>query len=243
MEGGSGKLKRRAETEGLRVRRERVLQKLCVSIVPLFNHLDESELNEIVRATRSVSYRRGETIYRAGEKSEGLYIVHKGRLKIYRLSNQGREQLMRVLGPGDFTGELSLFTEQTHDAYAEAQEAVEICLMDAEKFQQFLKQYPAISLKMLGEFSSRLAQTENQAANIALESTETRIAMYLAEQAEAQQSSRIVLTMSRKDLASYLGTTPETLSRKLAEFEDAGWIRQLGQREIEIVDIDELLLL
>ena len=219
------------------------MQKMCISIVPIFNHLNTVEMNEIVKTTNSVAHPRGHTIYRAHEPSDGLYIVHKGRVKIYRLSETGKEQLVRILSPGDFTGELSLFTESVHDAYAEAMEPVELCVMGRDDFQKFLLKYPAISLKVLSEFSSRLSQTEKQAANIAMESTDTRIALYLADLVEETKSQHVLLPMSRKDLASHLGTTPETVSRKLAEFEDKGWIQQHTQREIEILDLDGLLLL
>lgn len=67
--------------------------------------------------------------------------------------------------------------------------------------------------------------------------------MYLAEQIEEQKSEHVTLPMSRKDLASHLGTTPETVSRKLTEFENAGWIKQTTQRDIQIVDLDALLLM
>lgn len=218
------------------------MQEMCISIVPIFNHLNPAEMAEIVKTTHSVSHSRGHTIYRAHEPSDGLYIVHKGRVKIYRLSESGKEQLVRILNPGDFTGELSLFTESVHDAYAEAMEPVELCVMDRADFQQFLLKYPAISLKVLSEFSSRLSKTEKQAASIAMESTDTRIAMYLADLVEETKNKIVILPMSRKDLASHLGTTPETVSRKLAEFEDSGWIKQHAQREIEVLDLDGLLL-
>ena len=218
------------------------MQKMCISIVPIFNHLNASEMSEIVKETNSVKHPRGHTIYHAGDTSDGLYIVHKGRIKIYRLSETGKEQLVRILGPGDFTGDLSLFTESVHEAYAEAIEPVELCVMSRDDFQQFILKYPAISLKVLSEFSKRLAKTEKQAANIAMETVETRIAMYLAEVADETMSKTVTLPMSRKDLASHLGTTPETVSRKLADFEDNGWIRPLNNRDIEIVDLDALLL-
>lgn len=218
------------------------MQKMCISIVPIFNHLEPSEMNEIVKHTNSVSHPRGHTIYHEGDTSDGLYIVHKGRVKIYRLSENGKEQLVRILEPGDFTGELSLFNETVHDAYAEAMGKVELCVMNRDDFQSFLVKYPAISLKVLGEFSNRLAKTEKQAARIAMETTDTRIAMYLADLSEEENSNQVKLPMTRKDLASHIGTSPETISRKLTEFEEAGWIRQLSQREIEILDMDALLL-
>lgn len=222
---------------------EHETKKMCISIVPIFNHLDADEMNEIMKTTNSTSHLRGQTIYNAGESSDLLYIVHKGRVKIYRLSESGKEQLVRILNPGDFTGELSLFSNSIHDAYAEAMETVELCVMNRDVFQDFLLKYPAIALKVLAEFSKRLAQTETQSANIAMESTETRIAMYLAGQIEEQQNNDITLAMSRKDLASHLGTSPETVSRKLTEFEASGWIKQTTQKEIKIVDLDSLLLL
>lgn len=219
------------------------MQKLCISIVPIFNHLTATEMDEIVNQTHSVTYQRGQTIYSAGDSSDGLYIIHKGRVKIYRLSETGKEQLVRILQPGDFSGELSLFSKSVHDAYAEAMETVEICMMPYDDFQNLLLKYPAIALKMLNEFSLRLGKTEKQAATIAMESAETRIAMYLANQVEEQNTLGITLPMTRKDLASHLGTTPETVSRKLTEFEEGKWIKQTDQRNIQILNLDALLLL
>jgi len=218
------------------------MRKMCISIVPIFNHLDPEEMKEIVKETNSIKHPHGHTIYHAGDKSDGLYIVHKGRVKIYRLSDTGKEQIVRILGPGDFTGELSLFTESVHDAYAESMETVELCVMSREKFQVFLMKYPSISLKVLTEFSSRLSKTEKQSASIAMESAETRVAMYLANLVEEQQQKIVKLPMSRKDIASHIGTTPETVSRKLTDFEDTGWIKQVNQNTIKIIDLDALLL-
>ena len=222
---------------------ETVHYRLCVSHVPLFNHLTNEQMKHIAALARNASYARGETIYHQGDDSEGLYILHKGRIKVYRLSENGKEQLVRILEPGDFTGELSLFDSKPHDAYAETLEAVEICIIERDQMQQLLQKHPAISLKMLQEFSARLAGTEQRAARIGMESAETRIALYLADLSEEQLTLLIELPMSRKDLASHIGTTPETISRKLSFFEESGWIRQSGMKTIEILDLDALLLL
>ena len=144
--------------------------------------------------------------------------------------------------PGDFTGELALFKESIHDDYAEAMEKTEICCIHRSNLQDLLLKYPNISLKILSEFSNRLDQAEHQMTSFATEESETRIALYLSQLVEENGSAAIQLPMSRKDLASYLGTRPETISRKLVKFEDEGWIRQKDQREIEILDLDALLL-
>lgn len=216
----------------------------CVTLVPIFQHLEPDQLLEVSAAIRPLTLRRQEILYRAGESSDALYIVNRGKVRIYRLSEGGKEQVIRILQQGDFTGEMALFRESVHESYAEALEETSICQITRRDLQALLLKYPSISLKVLAEFSERLDQSEKQATRIATEKADTRIAQFLVESMEHPGTPQeIVLPMNRKDLASYLGTTPETISRKLAEFEDAGYIRQLSTKRIEIIDADELLLL
>ncbi|EIM06709.1 Crp family regulatory protein [Planococcus antarcticus DSM 14505] len=215
---------------------------LCVSIVPIFNHLEQAELKEVAKTTRHRNLSKGEVLYRAGDKSSSLYIIHKGKLKIYHLTENGKEQVIRILQPGDFTGELAIFTENIHDSYAEAMENAELCTISGPDISELFLKYPQISLKVIKEFSLRLDQTEHQVTSFTTEDTETRVALYLIQQAESSQSREIQLPMSRKDLASFLGTTPETISRKLAKFEDEGWIQQYDQRAIQIINMEALSL-
>lgn len=217
--------------------------KSCVSLVPIFNHLEEHQMAEVMATTKSVTYKRGEIIYRAGSQSDSLYIVNSGKIKIYRLSEAGKEQVVRILNPGGFTGELALFNESLHEAYAEAMEETQVCRIERRDLQEFLVKFPSISLKILAEFSNRLEQSEKQTTRFATEKVDTRIALFLAECLNSDdQSMEIVLPMSRKNLASYLGTTPETISRKLSEFEEMGYIKQKTNKKIMILELDELLL-
>ena len=128
----------------------------CVSRVPIFNHLENDQMDEITKAIQSDTYKKGEIIYRAGEESDSLYIVKSGRVKIYRLSESGKEQLVRFLSAGDFTGELALFSDSVHESFAEAVENTEVCLIRRRDLHTFLMKYPSISLKILTEFSNRL---------------------------------------------------------------------------------------
>lgn len=216
----------------------------CISLVPIFNHLEEEQMDEIMAVTRSGSYKKGENIYSAGDQSDSLYIVSKGKIKIYRLSESGKEQLLRILNPGDFTGELALFSATTHEAFADAIEETNVCTIKRSEFQELLLKYPSISLKVLTEFSSRLEQSEKQVTRFATEKVETRIAIFLAECVNNEKESmEIVLPMNKKDMASYLGTTPETISRKLTSLEEAGYIKQISNNKIKILDLDGLLLI
>ncbi|WP_323016521.1 Crp/Fnr family transcriptional regulator [Castellaniella sp.] len=215
---------------------------VCVSHVPIFNHLPAEELAVIADKASMRVYERGQFIHRAGDPSDKLFIVHRGKIKIYRLSDTGKEQLVRILHAGDFAGELALFSATDHDSYAQAMQASEVCTIYQADVHGLLLTYPDISLHMLIELSRRLGASEKQTAAIAIESINARLAQYLADQAEQENASRFSLPMSRRHLASFLGTTPETVSRRLGEFEDSGWIRQTGQRKIEILDLDALLL-
>ncbi len=219
-------------------------QQSCIRLVPIFNHLEQEQLEEIMHVTSSKSFKKGETIYSDGDASDSLYIVSRGKIRIYRLSESGKEQLVRILSPGDFTGELALFREAIHSSYAEAMLDSAVCMITRPALQAFLLKFPSISLKILSEFSNRLNTSETQATRLATEKAETRIASFLVECLEDPAKSMIVeLPMTKKDMASYLGTTPETISRKLAELEDAGYIRQKTSKKIEILDFDSLLLI
>lgn len=216
------------------------MQQLCVSLVPIFNHLQPEEMLEIAKTTTHAQYERNDIIYGAGDQSAHLYIVHQGRVKIYLLSESGKEQLIRILEPGDFMGELSLFTESMFDHYAVAMEKTEICVLRRVDLQAFLLKYPTISIKILEEFGRRLDRTEKLISSLTSEDAEKRIAAYLLELLDGQNDQTLTLPMAKKDLASYLGTTPETVSRKLAEFQEHGWIEQTGQRKIKIHHIQAL---
>lgn len=218
--------------------------KACVSLVPIFNHLEEEQLEKIMATTKSISYKKNELIYRAGEESDSLYIINKGNVRIYRLAESGKEQLVRILKPGDFTGEMAIFSESIHDSYAEAIVDTKICLIKRADFQELLLNYPSVSLKVITEFSKRLKISEKQTTRFSTMKVESRIALFLVESLNREEPEMLELTlsMSKKDLASYLGTTPETVSRKFSYLEEQGYIRQITHKQIKIVDLDGLLL-
>jgi CRP/FNR family transcriptional regulator, anaerobic regulatory protein len=223
---------------------------LCVAGVPIFNHLSNREMLEIAETSRTKIYRKGEFIFQPGDPSGNLLIIHKGRVKMYRVSESGKEQLLRILEPGDFIGDLSLFTNETSDNYAETMINTEICAIHRTDMQQFLITHPLISVKILEEISKRLNEAEKTIERLSLQDAEKRIASYLVELVKTSVGEDVVtvpfsilLPMSKKDLASYIGTTKETLSRRLSSFQEYGWISLTGQRNITIIDFEALLAL
>src|SRR5699024_4795627 len=94
----------------------------CVSLVPIFNHLESSQMDDIMTVVQHRTFKKGEMLYHAGEKADVLYIVHQGLVKIYRLSESGKEQLVRILNSGDFTGELAIFQDDVQETFARSEE-------------------------------------------------------------------------------------------------------------------------
>ena len=216
---------------------------VCVSMVPIFSGLDEEHLREVMKTIQSVSYKNGEIIYHDGDPSDSLYIVKEGRIKDYRLSESGKEQLIRILNPGDFTGANPLFNHTLHNSFAEAMGDTQVCLINRLSLQDLLMKFPAISYRMLAELSKRLENSEKQTTRFTTERVETRLALFLVECLDGNgKSKEFELPMCKRDLASYIGTTPETLSRKLTDLEEAGFIGQKAHKRIEILDLDNLLL-
>src|SRR5690625_2243505 len=139
---------------------------------------------KIVDRSRHRHFKKGETIFGDGDPLEYLYIVHIGRVKIYQLFEDGKEQLLRILERGEFMGELALFTEKTLDSYAEALVKTEICAIHRNDMQQFMEHHPTIPLKILSEFSKRLEKTEALVGQLSYRDVETRLANYLVKLAD-----------------------------------------------------------
>lgn len=217
------------------------MKQMCISKVPIFNHLEHEEMLEVLKLSRQMKFKKGEHIYFSGDQLEYLYIVHVGRVKVYNLFESGKEQLLRILEPGEFMGELALFSNKVLDNHAEALKNTEICAIHQSDMQELMKTHPAISLKILSEFSRRLQEVEDLAGQLSYRDVENRIANYLIKLSDAKETNKIVLPMSKKDLASYLGTTQETISRRFAAFQTEGLIEQKGHRSIDILNRKKLV--
>lgn len=219
--------------------------KNCIKLVPIFNHLDSDTMDKIFEKVNHVKYKKGEYLYQSGDVSNHLYVVRSGLIRVSRIKSTGKEHLVRFLGPGDFTGEWSLFHPgKAHEDYAEVIKNSQICQLSQEDFQDLIMEYPEISLKIMTELTYRLDQSERQTTQISNEQVGTRLALFLADLVEEEGEdggAEVVLSMSRKDIASYLGTTPETISRKFKQLEDEDFITQLKGSHILIHDVDELI--
>lgn len=211
---------------------------VCIEHVPIFDSLSHEEKMEIVEIASSRSFEKGETIYRAGDEGGTLFVLYTGRAKLFRLNASGKEQVLRLVEPGEFIGELSLFSSLPLTDNAQALESTTMCVLQGQRLKELMAKYPSIAFKVLDELSRRLEKTENRIEDISLSSVTKRIAGALLELSEGRQE--FLLPMTKGDLASQLGMTQETLSRKLAALQEEGLILLKGHRKIIIKDKSEL---
>lgn len=214
---------------------------LCINNVPILDILSAEEKREVMDASIGKQYAKGEVLFSPGHPSANLWIVHRGSVKISRFSPSGKEQIVRILTPGDFTGELSLFSHTVLTDTAEALEATEICLIQGKVINDLMLRTPQIAIKFLEKYTERIETAEAKLEQLTLYDVEQRLARMLLDMLHHQQKGQtkdnaILLPVSKKDLAVMIGTTQESLSRKLALFQEQGWIKLVGQRQIIIVD-------
>ncbi len=208
---------------------------LCVATVPIFQHLPQPMLEQIGSVVQHTHFAKGEPLYLSGSPATALYIIHEGSVKVSRSLADGREQIVRLLEPGDFDGDHGLFVTEQHEAAATATAPVSACVLYKREFQRLLKDAPEVSFAVMQELTRRIDQLEAKATG-AMAPVEGRLAAYLL----AQPQPEFRLPMKKKDLAQYLGTTPETLSRRLKAFGQAGLIQEVRPSVIRVLDPAEL---
>lgn len=205
----------------------------CAAKIGIFQQLPTADQQKISELALHKTYKKGQLLY-SPENAPGLYLISQGRVKVYSLSETGRETLLRVLSEGDFVGESVLFGgEET--TFGQALTEAQVCLIPKAEFLELLLRYPSISLKLLEALNRRLQQYARRTAPGSRESVQARLASYLLELSAAQDSNSFSLPLTGKELARFLDTTPETLSRRLTALEHMGLLQKQG-RNITLTD-------
>lgn len=216
----------------------------CAQVVHIFKDLNEEELKAISSMTKEGFYAKGNIIINEGDKIDNIYIIHKGKIKVYKINLDGKEQILYILKDGDTFGENSIFKEQKATFCAEAIDDVKLCLLSREDFIRIISRNPEIALKIMNYLLERLQNIESLVKDITTEDVKTRLLsmiLRLADKEGIKNSDGIKLKfyLSREDIANLLGTTRETISRKLHELEDDGIIKFLSNKEILLKDIEK----
>ncbi len=208
--------------------------------VALFSGLTGEEYRNLAAIVVDQAFNRGEIIFSEGDEGNGFYLVVEGRIKIYKLSPEGKEQILHLWGPGEPFGEAALFAGWNFPAHAEAYEKSRVFFFPRAAFANLIKANPSLALNMLATLSIRLHRFASLIEDLSLKEVPGRLAAYLLDLSRRQDDSdNVTLDLAKGQLASLLGTIPETMSRMLAMMVKQGLLRTDGPR-IEILDRENL---
>jgi CRP-like cAMP-binding protein len=204
--------------------------------IPLFAGLVDEQIQWLAAIVDNRKYSRGKVIFTEGEAATGLYVLHTGRVKIYKLSSEGKEQILHIFGPGEPFGEVAVFAGGQFPAYAEALEVSEALFFPRKKIIELITKDPSMAMNMLAMLSKRLKYFTQLVENLSLKEVPQRLAAYLLVLANMKDKRDTVeLDIAKGQLASLLGTIPETLSRILNKMSTQGYIEVEG-RQIKLLD-------
>ncbi len=202
----------------------------------LFKGLPETQIEEIRGIAEDMRFKKGEIIFSDGDEGKGFYLVATGLVKIFKVSLEGKQQILHIFGPGEPFGEVPVFTGRHFPASAGAISESRILFFPRAAFVDLIAANPSLALNMLAVLSMRLRQFTVQIENLSLKEVPGRLAAYLLYLADEEKRKDLVrLSISKAHLASLLGTIPETLSRIFSKMSGQGLIEVRGRR-IRLLD-------
>jgi CRP/FNR family transcriptional regulator, dissimilatory nitrate respiration regulator len=208
--------------------------------IPLFQGLPGKQLAELARIIVDRKYKRGEVLFSEGDEASGFFVLLSGRLKIFKLSPDGKEQILHFVDPGDPFAEVALFAGSRYPAHAEAIKESRAVFFPRAAFQKLIKSDPNLAMNMLAILSQRLKYFSRLVEDLSLKEVPQRLAAYLLYLSGAGNNDLPVdLSISKGQLASLLGTIPETLSRILSKMVTQGLIEVKG-RTMKLLNNDAL---
>lgn len=211
-----------------------------LSRLPLFRGLPDEELRTLSEIAGVRAYRRGETIFLDGEEGRGFYVVVTGKVKIYKLSPEGREFVLHVMGSEESFAEVPVFEGRSYPANAEAVEDTRVLFFPREALLRAIRRDPALAMNMLAALSARLREFAQKMEDLSLKDAPSRLSTYFLHlSARKQGSNELDLDIKKGLLASLIGAKPESLSRILARMNAQGIIEVKGKK-IRILDKQKL---
>ena len=208
---------------------------------PLFTGLSDAEMAALAVHVTRKRFDRGELLFNEGDRCQGLYLVANGKVRIFKLSPSGREQILAVEGPGSSFAELPVFDGGTYPASASALEDAEVLFISRKDFQGFCLQHPEVGLKVIAVVGARLRRLVGIIEELSFTTVRQRLISVLLRLAHTDGKPSklgVVIEMpkSHQDLAAELGTVRELISRNLGRLQAEGYLDLQG-RKIVVKDL------
>ena len=212
--------------------------------IPFFNLLTENELNLIDEIAGETKFKKGEYIFFEGEAGDKFFIIKEGQVKLTKMIKNGDEQILNIFSNNDIIAEIVAFDKGSYPASAVTMTDTEVIVFDQSELEDLIFKYPAIGIKLLREMSHRLRRAQENVRDLALKDSSARVAgllIFLADKYGKQKKDNIILDISltQQELASMIGSSRETVSRALGEFENKDLIKT-SRKKIIIYDLDQI---
>ncbi len=207
----------------------------CVQGAPIFQGLADADIAELVTiSVHQQTVKKGTILYSPAAPLDRMIIVDQGRVKVYQLNENGKEKVLYMLQPGAIDSEAALFSDRPQANYAEAVEDTLVCSIGRADFQGLLHRVPTVAFNLLNILGDRLTALESVSALTGNLTAKNRVLAYLQQLGQEKQTHEFDLPIRKKELASFLGITPETLSRQLSQLVADGLL-QLDGKHVSLI--------
>lgn len=206
--------------------------------VPYFSGLNAKILQDISRVSFQKRYTAGQIIQIEGQPSPGLYIIASGFVKVIKINQEGREQILNVLGPGDIYNVISVFTAQNNPATIEAMEEVIVQYIPRETFLDLFQEHSSLALAVVQALTQRMQDLVKLVEDISLRTVESRLAHKILTESENGVLHRQPWA-TQGEMAAHLGTVTDVLNRALRDLSGQGLI-EVNRKNIQILDREGL---
>ncbi|PZO36402.1 MAG: transcriptional regulator [Pseudanabaena frigida] len=219
------------------------LQQTCI-----FRGLSPDKLKSVTQIAQWQRFPKGEMIFQQGDEATGFYVIKTGRVKVFKLSVNGKEQILNIFGSGDEFAEVPALDGKCFPASAATLETSELLFFPRIAFIHLLYQSPDIAINMLISFSQHLRHFAGLIEDLSFKDVHQRLAAYILNLTQSHSHSNhafdhsnkiVILDLTKSQLASSLGTIPATLSRAFYRLSSEGMIA-MNDAQIEILDCDRL---
>ena len=213
-----------------------------LQMIPLFSELNDEQLKDISRFAVKQMYKKDNMVLIEEEVGSTMFVIISGRVKISRISDEGREVILSILVDGDFFGEMSILDGQTRSANAVTLEDTELLIIRRENFLQMLHDYPQVAINLLKELAHRLRRSDSQIKSLSLQNALGKVAstlLRIADDSGIIKHGQVEISQlpPQQDLANMAGTSRETISRVIKSLNLLGYVEKEGSK-LKILDYE-----
>ncbi len=213
-------------------------------LIPLFEKVGDADLEVLADHLIERRYPQNSVVVEEGLPGDYMYVLREGRVKVTKLSEDGREKILEILGPGAFFGEMSLLDRSPRSASVRTLDAARVVALSRTDFLESLRKSPDLSMAVIQVLTQRLRYQSEHTSSLSFQSVKDRtkgLFRRMAGEPSAREGYRMTPVLTHQQIADMISTSRETVTRVVKELKDEGWLSQEGKRYV-VPDEDSLIL-